>query len=99
MTSFITSTPSIVHLRSSNGTKSEFASAASRAYFKGFQVVEHFFSFFCIDKNANRENCKGRRHKAAIAVGKKPLTTKGSGGAFQTPPPSSQPHTPKTKQP
>ena len=38
-----------------------------------------FLSFFCIDKNANRENCKGRRHKAAIAVGKKPLTTKGSG--------------------
>jgi len=42
--------------------------------------VGQFLSFH-IYRNANLGNCKRRRHEAAIAEGKRALTTRGSGGA------------------
>jgi len=41
-----------------------------------------FFAY----KYVRHKNCKRRRREAAIAEGKKPLTTRGSGGASKAPP-------------
>src|SRR6218665_2991422 len=53
-----------------------------RAYFKGFQVVGQFVSFFALIKMRFGKIARAEVTKLRLLyTGKKPLTTRGSGGA------------------